>query len=294
MRKPTCRHWVRHRRTMPEQHDKNALQEEPPWAHATHWAPLMIISSSRRRSCWRSRPGCTHFRGRPRFCSPCRSCCCRPGLAGWRIVFPRRPSSSAQVAGGGRHAGRSLRHGHPALRLAGYGLLHGAELHPVQPCAQRRHSGIVPGGTYPRDQRSVQAATTGTILLGIALLAAVAGLIGTVFFVGRPGMDSANPFSWFGPLDSFLHLRAVRRDPALLLTLFGEAFFYFLSPLLVLTINNPGAAELGFSYTLPVRCPQLCWRASAEDRCWPRGARRRAGASYWFPQRWASACFWHA
>lgn len=63
-------------------------------------------------------------------------------------------------------------------------------------------------------------------------------------------MNSANPFPWFGPLDSFPHLRAVRRDPALLLTLSGEAFFYFLSTLLVLTINNPGAAELGFSYTL--------------------------------------------
>lgn len=88
------------------------------------------------------------------------------------------------------------------------------------------------------------------LVAGIALLAAVAGLIGTTFLVGRPGMNSANPFPWFGPLDSFPHLRAVRRDPALLLTLSGEAFFYFLSTLLILTINNPGAAELGFSYTL--------------------------------------------
>lgn len=88
------------------------------------------------------------------------------------------------------------------------------------------------------------------LVAGIALLAAVAGLIGTTFLVGRPGMNSANSFPWFGPLDSFRHLRAVRRDPALLLTLSGEAFFYFLSTLLVLTINNLGAAELGFSYTL--------------------------------------------
>lgn len=88
------------------------------------------------------------------------------------------------------------------------------------------------------------------LVAGIALLAAVAGLLSTAFLVGRPGVGSRNPFPWFGPVDSFRHLRAVRRDPALLLTLLGEAFFYFLSTLLILVINNLGASELHFSYTV--------------------------------------------
>lgn len=88
------------------------------------------------------------------------------------------------------------------------------------------------------------------LVAGIALAVAVTGLFSTAFLIGRPGMGSRNPFPWLGPLDSFRHLRAVRRDPALLLTLSGEAFFYFLSTLLILVINNLGAAELHFSYTV--------------------------------------------
>lgn len=135
---------------------------------------------------------------------------------------------------------------------------------------------LFPAERVPRINALFKLATTATILLGIALagvaldqnwfataypfgrwlvagialLVAAAGLLGTAFLIGRPGMGSRNPFPWFGPADSFRHLRAVRRDPALLLTLSGEAFFYFLSTLLILVINNLGASELHFSYTV--------------------------------------------
>lgn len=88
------------------------------------------------------------------------------------------------------------------------------------------------------------------LVAGIAVTVAAVGLVSTFFLVQRPGVGSANPFPWRGPLDSFRQLWDVRRDPALLLTLLGEAYFYFLSTLLILIINNLGAGQLHFSYTV--------------------------------------------
>lgn len=87
------------------------------------------------------------------------------------------------------------------------------------------------------------------LVAGIALIAALVGLASTPFITRRPGMASTNPFPWAGPVESFRHLSDARRDPPLFMALFGEAFFYFLSTLLVLLINNLGRAELHLSYT---------------------------------------------
>lgn len=135
---------------------------------------------------------------------------------------------------------------------------------------------MFPAERVPRVNALFKLATTATILLGIALAGmaldqhwvatvypfgrwlvagiavtvAVTGFVSTFFLVQRPGVGSTNPFPWRGPLDSFRHLRAVRHDPALQLSLLGEAYFYFLSSLLILVINNLGAAQLHFSYTV--------------------------------------------
>lgn len=135
---------------------------------------------------------------------------------------------------------------------------------------------LFPPERVPRVNALFKLATTATILLGIALsgmaldqhwfdtvypfgrwlvagiavTVAVVGLVSTFFLVQRPGVGSTNPFPWRGPLDSYRQLWEVRRDPALLLTLLGEAYFYFLSTLLILIINNLGAGQLHFSYTI--------------------------------------------
>lgn len=134
---------------------------------------------------------------------------------------------------------------------------------------------LFPTEHVPRVNAAFKLATTATILLGIALagfaldqnwfdtpwpfgrvlvgavalLAAVAGLAATLFLIGRPGMGSPNPFPWSGPLGSLRDLGRLRHDAPLLLALLAEAFFYFLSALLILIINDLGGAQLGFSYS---------------------------------------------
>ena len=46
-----------------------------------------------------------------------------------------------------------------------------------------------------------------------------------------------------------VYKRQLRKDGPLHLVIWAEAFFYFLSTLLLLEINNLGGAELGLSYT---------------------------------------------
>ncbi len=90
----------------------------------------------------------------------------------------------------------------------------------------------------------------GRVLVGaVALLAAAAGLAATLFLLGRPGLHSPNPFPWSGPLGSLRDLGRVRHDAPLLLALLAEAFFYFLSTVLVLLINDLGGAQLSLSYS---------------------------------------------
>lgn len=88
------------------------------------------------------------------------------------------------------------------------------------------------------------------LVAGIAIFVAMAGLTSTLLIAKRPGVRSSNPFPWSGPAAAFIHLWETRQDPPLLLTLFAEAFFYFLSTLVILVINNLGARELGLSYAM--------------------------------------------
>lgn len=89
----------------------------------------------------------------------------------------------------------------------------------------------------------------GLVAMG-ALGVAVLGLISTFAITFRPGANSANPFPSTALIDSFRHLAQLQRDPALFLVLWGEAFFYFLSTLLLLEINRLGVGQLGLSFTI--------------------------------------------
>ena len=143
-----------------------------------------------------------------------------------------------------------------------------------------------PAGKVPKVNALLKLATTATILLGIALggmaldlsppgfahslspdgiygfgrlavgiLSVLVSTIGLLaaFGINKPSVPSRsdNPFPLFGPVDSVRHALECRaRDRPLFLALSGEAFFYFLSSFMVLTINNLGVNQLGFSLTL--------------------------------------------
>lgn len=83
----------------------------------------------------------------------------------------------------------------------------------------------------------------------LAVTVAAGGLLSTAFIPAYPGAGSRNPFPWSAVVDSFRFLRTLRKDGPLHLVIWAEAFFYFLSTLLLLEINNLGGAELGLSYT---------------------------------------------
>lgn len=83
----------------------------------------------------------------------------------------------------------------------------------------------------------------------MAVTVAAGGLVSTAFIPAYPGAGSRNPFPWSAVIDSFRFLRTLRKDGPLHLVIWAEAFFYFLSTLLLLEINNLGGAELGLSYT---------------------------------------------
>lgn len=83
----------------------------------------------------------------------------------------------------------------------------------------------------------------------LAVTVAAGGLVSTAFIPAYPGAGSRNPFPWSAVIDSFRFLRTLRKDGPLHLVIWAEAFFYFLSTLLLLEINNLGGAELGLSYT---------------------------------------------
>lgn len=142
-----------------------------------------------------------------------------------------------------------------------------------------------PSGEVPRINALLKLATTATILLGIALggllldfpeilperfipggdfgtgrvIVGVSGvLVGLAGVLAAFGIrksqsirSSDRPFPWLGPIDSLFHTVECRRtDPALFLTLAGEAFFYTLSSFVLLCINDLGVEELKLGVSL--------------------------------------------
>jgi len=142
-----------------------------------------------------------------------------------------------------------------------------------------------PAREVPKVNALLKMATTATILLGIALgsmlldlpmpeyarafspegihgfgrlavgclavLVALVGLLAAFALHSFRVPRSANPFPWLGPVDSARHALECRRtDKPLFLVIVGEAFFYGFSSFAILTLNNLGVGQLGFSKTL--------------------------------------------
>ncbi len=144
-----------------------------------------------------------------------------------------------------------------------------------------------PSDRVPRVNAIMKLATTLTILLGIAMAGVALDVPGPDFLAGiTPGGDSGfgrllvgvfsllvalvgfgaafgirktpaaaagekSPFPLWGPVDSARHaLECRRKDPALYVTLAGEAFFYGFSSFAILCINNMGIQQIGFSKTV--------------------------------------------
>ncbi|MDR1398283.1 MAG: MFS transporter [Desulfarculales bacterium] len=93
--------------------------------------------------------------------------------------------------------------------------------------------------------------SSGRVLVGcIAVAAALTGLTAAFFIGGSQVRKSDTSFPWAGPLNSLRDCWLARREPVLCLVLAAEAYFYFMSSLAVLVINNLGLKQLGFSMTL--------------------------------------------
>lgn len=125
---------------------------------------------------------------------------------------------------------------------------------------------LFPVGQVPRINALFKLGTTASILFGVflagialdqawietaypfgrwlvailAVTVAAGGLVSTAFIPAYPGAGSRNPFPWSAVIDSFRFLRTLRKDGPLHLVIWAEAFFYFLSTLLLLEINKLG------------------------------------------------------
>ena len=190
---------------------------------------------------------------------------------------------------------------------AAYAVLHGGQLHPVQPGAQRSIPEIFPPNSVPRVNALFKLFTTASILLGVMLagaaldrqwvdtlipfgrwlvavgvvLVAVLGLAGAALVPYRPAVPNPErpPFPWLGTWDSLKDFLRLRRDRALALVIAADAFFYFISTLVLLEINALGVRELGFSKTVTSLLPTalmlgICAGSLLAARGTPRSWRR--------------------
>ena len=81
----------------------------------------------------------------------------------------------------------------------------------------------------------------------IAILAALGGLAAALFLSRSKPANPGAKFPWAGPLSSLKDCWQLRNDYGLALVLAGEAYFYFISALAVLLINDLGRTELDYS-----------------------------------------------
>lgn len=166
---------------------------------------------------------------------------------------------------------------------------------------------IFPPHSVPRVNALFKLFTTASILLGVMLagaaldrqwvdtlipfgrwlvavgvvLVAVLGLAGAALVPYRPAVPCRErpPFPWLGTWDSLNDFLRLRRDRALALVIAADAFFYFISTLVLLEINSLGVRELGFSKTVTSLLPTalmlgICAGSLLAARGTPRSWRR--------------------
>ena len=87
----------------------------------------------------------------------------------------------------------------------------------------------------------------------VAILVLVVSGIGVLVSFGvvkRPAAGARESFPWLGPVHSLVDLYKVRKDRLLLTAISGDAFFYFISSIVVLVINVMGLTQLNLSQTM--------------------------------------------
>lgn len=91
----------------------------------------------------------------------------------------------------------------------------------------------------------------GRLLLAMCVvLVAAVGVLVSFGVVKRPAAGAKESFPWLGPIHSLVDLYRIRGDRLLLTAIVGDAFFYFISSIVVLVINVLGLSELGLSQTM--------------------------------------------
>ncbi len=146
----------------------------------------------------------------------------------------------------------------------------------------------------------------GRALVGVVCIAAaIIGLMAALTITGTSANTTSSPFPWAGPLNSLKDCRLVLADAPLALALAGEAYFYFMSSLAMLVINNLGIDQLGFSMTqtsllsaalmvgvclgavLAAKSSPLSWRVSMAPACLAMGvALGASGLCVWLSPAW--------
>ncbi len=91
----------------------------------------------------------------------------------------------------------------------------------------------------------------GRVLVAVVVVSvSLIGLLSSFGVVKRKPSGNQEPFPWLGPIRSITGLYGLRKDPLLLTAIAGDAFFYFISSLVVLILNVFGVVQLELSKTL--------------------------------------------
>lgn len=107
-----------------------------------------------------------------------------------------------------------------------------------------------PGAVLPA-LGSLGGAEYGRLFAGIfAVSISVLGLF-AAFLIKKPGKitPERRPFPWLGPVESFRHVMEYRKDRPLFTVMSGDAFFYGLAPIVVISIANL-SKQFGYSDSL--------------------------------------------
>lgn len=88
----------------------------------------------------------------------------------------------------------------------------------------------------------------GRIVVACAVICiSLLGVLASFGVYSKPAGNEHVSFPWSGPLHSVRDLVKLKKDPLLLLAVFCDSFFYFVSLLAILVINTLGLQQLGLS-----------------------------------------------
>ena len=91
----------------------------------------------------------------------------------------------------------------------------------------------------------------GRVLVACVVVAvSLIGLIASFGVVKRKASGNKEAFPWRGPIQSVIGLYQLKKDPLLLTSIVGDAFFYLVSSLVVLILNVFGLVQLQLSATM--------------------------------------------